>query len=262
MQDCAAGMADVRMHVRYVDAGSLRVLVREWGDEFGRTVLGWHGLGGDAAQLDGLARALVTRLGGRFVAPDAPGFGGSPAIPAEHYALADLADACVALLDRLGVASAAFVGQSWGAEVGCWLAARHPSRIDALALLDWGYVDDDDFEALGLPGLAERLAGIAASSAVAQQKVVAEAIERAGAAFPRTRTYPALARSGVPVLLLHATVPAAVTPARSRLLARFADAVPHARVVPIHGAGHNLLADAEADVSTHLATFLRAAMPR
>jgi pimeloyl-ACP methyl ester carboxylesterase len=254
-------MEDVRADMRYVDAGSLRMLVREWGDESGRTVLGWHGLGGDGAQLDGLARAVVTRMGGRFVTPDAPGFGGSPAIPAERYDLADLADACVALLDRLGVASAAFVGQSWGAEVGCWLAARHPTRIYALALLDWGYVDDDDFDALGLPGLAERLAGIAASSADTQQKAVAEAIERAGAAYPSTRTYSALARSGVPVLLLHATEPAAGTSARSALLARFGDAVPQARVIPIHAAGHDLLADAEADVSTHVADFLRAAEP-
>jgi pimeloyl-ACP methyl ester carboxylesterase len=184
-------MVDVRQITRYLDAGWFRVLVHAWGDDSEPTVLAWHGLGGDGSQLDGLARAVVGALGGRFVAPDAPGFGGSAAVPRERYGLADLADACITLLDRIGVASAAFVGQSWGAEEGCWLAARHPARVRPLALLDWGYVDDDDFHALRLPGLAERLARIARSSADAQQKAVAEAIERAGAAFPCTSTYPA-----------------------------------------------------------------------
>lgn len=70
----------------------------------------------------------------RVVRYDARGHGRSPAPPGP-YTFDDLADDAAALLDRLGVARASFVGLSIGGMTGMRLASREPERIDRLALL-------------------------------------------------------------------------------------------------------------------------------
>ena len=47
-----------------------------------------------------------------------------------------LADGLAALLDRLGVDKASFVGSSLGGFLGQWFAARHPERTRALVLVE------------------------------------------------------------------------------------------------------------------------------
>jgi len=78
----------------------------------------------------------VSALAGSFrlVRYDARGHGRSP-VPPGPYAMDDLVDDAVALLDRLGVQSASFVGLSLGGMTGMRLAAREPARLDRLALL-------------------------------------------------------------------------------------------------------------------------------
>ena len=76
--------------------------------------------------------ALADRF--RVVRYDARGHGGSP-VPTGPYALDDLVDDLLALLDRLGVARAHLVGLSLGGMTAMRLAAREPSRVDRLALL-------------------------------------------------------------------------------------------------------------------------------
>jgi 3-oxoadipate enol-lactonase len=70
----------------------------------------------------------------RVVRADHRGHGGSP-VPPGPYALDDLVDDVVALLDRLGIARAHVVGLSLGGMVGMRLAAREPGRVDRLAVL-------------------------------------------------------------------------------------------------------------------------------
>lgn len=73
----------------------------------------------------------------RVVRYDTRGHGDSPVRPGP-YSIDDLADDVVALLDRLGVEQAHFVGLSLGGMTGMRLAARNPERIDRLVLLCTG----------------------------------------------------------------------------------------------------------------------------
>jgi len=76
-----------------------------------------------------------TKLPGfRLVAIDARGFGES-ALTESELSIDDLADDAIALLDHLGIPMAAAVGSSMGGYVALSLAARHPQRLSALALV-------------------------------------------------------------------------------------------------------------------------------
>ncbi len=67
----------------------------------------------------------------RVLRYDLPGHGGSEPF---HGGVEDIADAVVALLDRLGAGRVAYAGVSMGGAVGTTLALRHPDRIGRLAL--------------------------------------------------------------------------------------------------------------------------------
>ena len=73
----------------------------------------------------------------RVVRYDTRGHGRSP-VPPGPYSIDDLADDVVALLDRLGVERAHFVGLSLGGMTGMRLAARNPERVDRLVVLCTG----------------------------------------------------------------------------------------------------------------------------
>jgi 3-oxoadipate enol-lactonase len=89
-------------------------------------------LGSDLTMWDPQVPALSDRH--RVVRYDHRGHGRSP-VPPGPYDIADLGGDVVALLDRLGLARASFVGLSLGGMVGIWLAAHHPERVDRLVLL-------------------------------------------------------------------------------------------------------------------------------
>jgi pimeloyl-ACP methyl ester carboxylesterase len=84
----------------------------------------------------GLARAAApaaAELGLRLIAPDRPGFAGSP--PATRYTIADWPRDHAALLDALGVQRAGIVGQSGGTPYALAVAAARPDRTLGLALV-------------------------------------------------------------------------------------------------------------------------------
>jgi 3-oxoadipate enol-lactonase len=70
----------------------------------------------------------------RVVAFDHRGHGGSVPPPGP-YAIEDLGQDVLALLDQLGVERVHYAGLSLGGMVGMWLAAHAPDRVDRLALL-------------------------------------------------------------------------------------------------------------------------------
>jgi pimeloyl-ACP methyl ester carboxylesterase len=72
----------------------------------------------------------------RLIAVDARGFGDSAVPEADAFSLDDVGDDAVALLDHLGVISAAVVGCSLGGYVALSIAARHAARLSALVLVD------------------------------------------------------------------------------------------------------------------------------
>jgi len=89
-------------------------------------------LGSTLAMWDAQVPALAERF--RVVRFDTRGHGRSP-VPPGPYGIDDLVDDAVALLDHLGVARASLVGLSLGGMTFLRLAARHPERVDRLAVL-------------------------------------------------------------------------------------------------------------------------------
>jgi pimeloyl-ACP methyl ester carboxylesterase len=129
---------------RLVEVADTRLAVREWGDATGRPLLFWHALG-DHTSLQPIEVApILVRDGFRVLAPDAPGFGGSPRLPDKRYQLPALADLARDLLDALELDRVVWAGSSWGGNVGVAVAANHPERVEALVLLDAGYLGPSD----------------------------------------------------------------------------------------------------------------------
>ena len=78
-----------------------------------------------------------SKLGCRFVAPDARGHGLSD-YPEHGYAYADYLGDIVELLDQLGIASAHLVGAATGGNLALLLASRHPRLAASLTVIDPG----------------------------------------------------------------------------------------------------------------------------
>ncbi|NKQ52946.1 alpha/beta fold hydrolase [Amycolatopsis sp. K13G38] len=100
-------------------------------DGDGPAVLMVHGLGGTSNFYQVQADALAERF--RVIRVDSAGAGRSGV--RDGISIESHADDLVAVLDALGVTSAAVVAHSMGTLVARTLAARHPGRVRALALL-------------------------------------------------------------------------------------------------------------------------------
>ncbi len=106
-----------------------------------RVLLYMHGLLLDSEINRGIAAALAER-GTKVVLLDLLGHGRSdkPSHAAE-YRIDSYAEQAVALLDELGVETAAIGGMSLGANVSLFVATEHPERVRALVLempvLEW-----------------------------------------------------------------------------------------------------------------------------
>jgi 3-oxoadipate enol-lactonase / 4-carboxymuconolactone decarboxylase len=88
-------------------------------------------LGTTHAMWDDQAAALAGEF--RVLRYDHRGHGGSP-VPPGPYTIDELADDALALLDRLGIARATFVGLSIGGAVAITTALRAPERFERLVL--------------------------------------------------------------------------------------------------------------------------------
>lgn len=119
--------------------------VREWGSREGRPLVFWHALGAgtSGAYLTEMAPTL-TDAGIWLIAPDAPGFGRSPALPAERYETGSLIDLLAGVLDERGIERAILMGHSWGGTIVMTFAAAHPDRVEGLVLVDTGQMDYQD----------------------------------------------------------------------------------------------------------------------
>jgi pimeloyl-ACP methyl ester carboxylesterase len=121
------------------------VYVREWGASSGRPLVFWHALGAgtSGAYVTEIAPTL-TDAGLRLIAPDAPGFGRSPALPADRYSVDSLVGLLAEVLDDWGVDRAILMGHSWGGTIVMTFAAAHPGRVEGLVLVDTGHMDYQD----------------------------------------------------------------------------------------------------------------------
>jgi 3-oxoadipate enol-lactonase len=90
-----------------------------------------HAIGCDHRMWEALEAALVPRC--RVVSIDTRGHGRSP-VPPRPYSLRVLAEDARALLDRLGIARAHWVGLSMGGMIGQAFALEHPDRLERLVI--------------------------------------------------------------------------------------------------------------------------------
>jgi 3-oxoadipate enol-lactonase len=238
----------------------------------GPAVLLVHGLGGTSNFYQVQADALSERH--RVIRVDSAGAGRSPV--ADGISTESHADDLAAVLDELGIASAAVVGHSFGTLVARSLAARHPGRVSALALL--GAVREP--AEAGRQAQRDRAAVLREKgTAAVAPGVVANALSETTrrerpevAAFVRelvmrqdpegyARNCEALAAAtdpgpidpGLPLLLITGDEDKVGPPGASRELA---DAHGHAGVEIIPGIGHWTALEAAGPVTDHLLKFL------
>lgn len=257
--------------------------VREWPGT-GTPLLAWHALGQatSGAFLDVAAERLAEH-GLRPFALDAPGFGRSPALPVERYAVDDLAGLVAETAGALGLEHPILLGHSWGAVVVLEAARRDPGRYAGIVLLDAGHADYADWPTVTpnatLEEMIERSGGedeVAASWDDLAAEVSAEypgcdwlldfyragartapdgrvlatssaevrGAARHGLLHTRPSTaWPVLAAAGVPGLLLLATVPRETDETNRRFAPAFVAAWPDVEIIHVAGGTHTLFTE-------------------
>lgn len=283
------------MRVSVTDVGGVELAVREWGDPQGSPLFFVHALGpaSSAALLD-LSVGPLVEAGFRVVAPDLPGYGGSPVLPSDRYPLPRMAALMWALIDQLELGQVVLGGHSWGGAIAVHAAAQRPDDVRALVLLDSGHLDYD--ASIGAPVDATLDELIAQSESgrlrardradVASQlevdvddpliDLILEAVTDDGEGGLVTRTpgaargsamyhlmrgsptstWPAIAAAGYPVLLLLATVPDETRAQNEPAAARFGSAIPHADVRLLTGVAHSINTDLREELGTMLVAWL------
>jgi pimeloyl-ACP methyl ester carboxylesterase len=128
--------------VELLDLAGTAIAVRRWGDPGGQPVLLWHVLGSEASGAWYAEQAAVlARRGLHLVAVDGPGFGASPALAPDAYAVPLLAELTWRVAEATGLDRPVLVGHSWGGLVMLAAAAERPSDVAGLVLLDSGHHD-------------------------------------------------------------------------------------------------------------------------
>ena len=122
--------------LRHLDSAGIRLSYRLFGEPTTRDpVLFVHGLSYFSHDwVDFGSRLCSDRAG---CAIDMRGFGDSSRDPGLDYGVPAMADDIGRVLDGLGWPRAVLVAHSMGGRSASWFAARQPSRVGALVLLDW-----------------------------------------------------------------------------------------------------------------------------
>lgn len=113
-------------HVEYLVGGS------------GEPLVLLHGFGGDKSMWVRVGKYLTPHF--RVVAPDLPGFGESTRDPQAHYGVPEQAERVRAFVAALGLGAVHVGGNSMGGAIAGVYAARHPTEVKSLWLLDPGSV--------------------------------------------------------------------------------------------------------------------------
>lgn len=276
-----------------VTVADATVNVREWGSG-GDAIVFWHALGpaGSGETINEVAPVLA-KHGWRTLAIDGPGFGASPVLPPERYALDELARLALGAADAFAAGRFVFLGHSWGGAVAFAVAAHAPDRVRALVLLDSGHIDyaslpdvdasrsvdewiadaaartrhwtsRDAFEAelradvrRYTPHVLDAfLAGVhAGADGLTGAPPEARGAAMWGLGAPVSDYWPVVAERAIPTLLLLATDPPHVEQNRTHI-GRFETAVPHAHVRWVADAGHALLTDVGPPLGDEIAAWL------
>jgi pimeloyl-ACP methyl ester carboxylesterase len=237
--------------------------VYEWGSSDDVALIFWHALGPSASgtEIGEIAPAIVD-AGFHVLAVDGPGFGRSPALPADGYRLESLVALLHTLIDDRALDRPVLLGHSWGGAVAVRYAGAFPDDVRAIVLLDSGHIDAAEVEDVD----ASRPLEAWVEDTRARWQTFGDDIqirtppEVNGAAMfgllePISGAWPAIAEHEIPTLLFLATEPPHVHENR-RHIARFEAALPHADVRWADGAGHGLLADVGPPLGDEIATWL------
>jgi len=119
---------------RFVEVGGARVHVREEGPAEAPVVLALHGMYSSLHTWEEWTGRLTDRF--RMVRLDLPGFGLTGPNDDEEYDMSYYVDLLAALMDRLGLSTAAVAGNSLGGGIAWRFAVAHPDRVERLLLLD------------------------------------------------------------------------------------------------------------------------------
>lgn len=210
--------------------------------------------------LGGMARSLAER-GARVLAFDNRGAGKAECPPS--FTLADIAGDIVALWDHLSIARSHLVGMGYGGAIAATLAASHPDRVTGLVLVGTPV----DAKALAVetrppPRDPKRFMGgvaryfspafVRSSPAIVQgyarqmARTFQEPDTALGAACQRDSMaemdlVPLLPAIRTPALVVYGTEDKLVDPASAKALAA---GIAGARLEPVDGVGHLLLAEA------------------
>jgi pimeloyl-ACP methyl ester carboxylesterase len=258
------------------------LFVRRWGTRGGTPLLFLHALGpASSAAFLGLGVGPLEDAGYDVAAPDLPGYGGSPAIAPDDYALPALAELIARLAGDLGWTRFVLAGHSWGGAIACHLAAAHPELVRALILVDSGHLDYADTPGADLSASLDDLIaqgdetrlrlddrdGVVHLLDADPDDVLVDAFlegmepdgedglvsrtpgtARGPALYHLTRskqsqTWPAFASAGFPVLLLLATEPDEARTTNEEGASAFSAVLPNAEVRWVEGATHSLVTD-------------------
>ncbi len=243
-------------------------------------LMGLHGLISHAGAWDGVARGLSDRW--RVIAPDLRGHAGSEW--SSDYSQGAWVDDVVRIADALALPRFALAGHLMGARIAWLYAARHPERVERLAVIGLAPMKPRRFPPLARDSFAS-LADAASASRESRYErtpgaVYAGFLERFLAARPDGRLawrydpalraapedephfaatvdeqWAALRAVRCPTLILHAADDGADARARKQEMVR---AMSDARLVEIAGVRDLLLDDAAATASA-LRAFLEGA---
>ncbi len=277
-----------------VEAAGTRLYVRRWGPDGGSPLLFLHSLGPAASgALLGPGVGPLADAGYEVAAPDAPGFGQSPALPPDRYEAARLADLAWGVADALGWERLILSGHSWGGSVAIHAAAAQPERVRALVLVDSGHLDyvdqpgatlDETLHDLTAKADAARIrtrdrASVATDLELPIDDPVVDAFlegltddgrgglisriegsSRAAAMYHLMRARPseqwaAIAAARIPTLLLLGTKPDELKATNEAAAARFAAAIPQADIRFVD-ASHSLITDMRGEFGRIAADWL------
>jgi pimeloyl-ACP methyl ester carboxylesterase len=156
---------------KFTEVQGLRMHYLEWGDPTSPDLLLVHGWTGLAESWATVAEAFEDRY--HVIAPDHRGHGKSDK-PVTGYRLRDFVVDMVELIERLALEQPAFVGHSWGGNIGTAMASDYPNHISRAFLEDPVYWKMINAFVTSLPqGLARRNRPEAEIRADAEQRGLA-----------------------------------------------------------------------------------------
>jgi len=234
------------------------IFARVWGAPNAHTVFCWHGAGGSSADFGTIGPELADRLGARVVALDTPGHSRSSSRPAEAFRPSALATLATEILDELDAKKFVFLGFSWGATIGCWVAARCPERTLGLVLVEGGHMDFADLPGFRTDRTLDELTSDAEAAAIREGDAFgSHTPDVAGAMIhglcweSATATYQRIAAAGTPTLFVGAR-----QDEHSGPVERLSRLVPQAEIVQLASPSHELLQDAPTEVARVVGDWL------